>query len=78
MIELVSVSDSAQEYAKEIAEFLRNRGEGMFALVLQGTDLVHVGSALADRGLLLSSVTDDVIEIARSSTFGAQVRIEAS
>ena len=78
MIELVSVSDSAQDYAKEIAEFLQSRGEGMFALVLQGSDLVHVGSALAERGLWLNSVTDDAIEIARSSTFGVQIRIEAS
>ena len=78
MIELVAISDSAQEVAKEIAEFLQNRGEGMFALVLQGSDLVHVGSTLADRGLLLSSVTDEAIEIARSSTFGVQVHIEAS
>lgn len=78
LIELVSVSDAAQEYAKSIAEFLQNRGEGMFALVLQGSDLVHVGSTLAERGLLLSSVTDDAIEVARSSTFGAQIRIEAS
>ncbi len=78
MIELVSVSDAAQEYAKSIAEFLQNRGEGMFALVLQGSDLAHVGQVLVERGLSLSTVSEDAIEIARSNTFGARIRIEAS
>ncbi len=78
MIELVSVSNAVQECAKPIAEFLRNRGEGMFALVLQSSDLAHAGQALAERGLPLSSLADDAIEIARSNTFGVQIRIVAS
>lgn len=77
MIELVSVEDNKQAFAKSVEAFLQSRGEGMFALVLETQDLQKTAEVLSQRGLNVDTVTDDAIEIARSDTFGALIRIES-
>ncbi len=77
MIELVSVEDNRQAFAKSVEAFLQSRGEGMFALVLETQDLQKTAEVLSQRGLNVDTVTDDAIEIARADTFGALIRIES-
>lgn len=77
MIELVSVEDNKQAFAKSVEAFLQSRGEGMFALVLETQDLEKTAEVLSQRGLNVDTVTDDAIEIARADTFGALIRIES-
>ncbi|TDJ22736.1 MAG: hypothetical protein E2O61_08490 [Gammaproteobacteria bacterium] len=77
MIELVSVEDNKQAFAKSVEAFLQSRGEGMFALVLETQDLQKTAEVLSQRGLNVDTVTDDAIEIARADTFGALIRIES-
>lgn len=79
-IELVSVDDPKQPFAKSIAEFLNANREGMYALVLQSHDLQATATVLAARGLKTSAATDsaEVLEIDRRSAFGVLLRIEAA
>ncbi len=77
MIELVSVEDNKQAFAKSVEAFLQSRGEGMFALVLETQDLEKTAEVLSQRGLNVDTVTEDAIEIARADTFGALIRIES-
>ena len=76
-IELVSVSDRDRAFANSIDAFLQTRGEGMFALVLETRDLQKTADVLSQRGLTVSTVTEDAIEISQADTFGALIRIEA-
>jgi len=80
VIELVSVEDPQQPFAKSIAEFLDTNREGMYALVLQSHDLQMTAQALAARGLETSAATDsaEVLEVDRTSAFGALLRIESA
>ncbi len=78
VIELVSVEDDDQALAKLIAEFLETRGEGMFALVLETQDLQQAADVLAQRGLKVSTVADDAIEIAPADIGGVRIRIEST
>jgi len=80
VIELVSVDNPQQPFAKSIAEFLDTHREGMYALVLQSRDLQATATALATRGLMTTAATDsaEVLEIDRSSAFGALLRIESA
>ncbi len=77
-IELVSVDDQSRPFAKTIEQFLDSSREGMFALVLQSRDLQASAKALAARGLQVGVSADspEVLELERTSTFGARVRIE--
>ena len=77
-IELVSVADQRRPFARSIAEFLDSNREGMFALVLQSRDLQASANTLAARGLKvrLSADSPEVLEVERTSLFGALVRIE--
>ena len=79
-IELVSVDDQNQPFAKSIAGFLDSNREGMYALVLQSQDLQHAADVLAARGLEVSTSADspEVLEVERSATFGTLLRIEAA
>jgi catechol 2,3-dioxygenase-like lactoylglutathione lyase family enzyme len=79
-IELVSVEDPQQPFAKSIADFLDTHREGMYALVLQSQDLQATAAALATRGLETSVSADsaEVLEIDRNSAFGALLRIESA
>jgi catechol 2,3-dioxygenase-like lactoylglutathione lyase family enzyme len=80
VIELVSVADQQQPFAKSITEFLDTHQEGMYALVLQSRDLQATAAALATRGLKTSVATDseEVLEVDRTSSFGALLRIETA
>jgi len=79
VIELVAVDDPARPFANAIAEFLENRREGMYALVLQTSDVPATQEMLAERGLAVhvSSDSPDVLEVDLNATFGALIRIEA-
>jgi len=77
-IELVSVDDQNRPFAKSIKRFLDGNREGMFALVLHSRDLQASAKALAARGLEVSTSADspEALEVPRTSTFGALLRIE--
>ncbi len=77
-IELVSVGDQSRAFARSIMEFLDKNREGMFALVLQSFDLHASATTLTARGLKVSMSADspEVLEVERTSTSGALVRIE--
>ncbi|MEE9281202.1 MAG: VOC family protein [Myxococcota bacterium] len=77
-IELVAVDDQSRSFAKSIMDFLDSNREGMFALVLQSRDLQASAQKLAARGLKVSLSADspEVLEVERTSTSGALVRIE--
>lgn len=79
VIELVAVDDPTMPFANAIAEFLRNNREGMYALVLQTSDLPATQKMLAERGLEVSIAADSphVLETDQQTTFGALIRIEA-
>lgn len=79
IIELVSVDDPARPFANAIARFLQNRREGMYALVLQTSDVPATQKMLVERGLAVSISADspDVLEVDQEATFGALIRIEA-
>ena len=79
VIELVAVDDSTRPFANAIADFLQNRREGMYALVLQTSDVPATQMMLVERGLAVSVSADspDVLEVDQRATFGALIRIEA-
>jgi catechol 2,3-dioxygenase-like lactoylglutathione lyase family enzyme len=79
-IELISVTDRERPFARAIVEFLDGGREGMWALVLQSRDLEASAKSLAARGLEVGASADSpgVLEIDRTSTFGARLRIEAA
>jgi len=79
VIELVAVDDPDRPFASAIAAFLENRREGMYALVLQSSDVIGVHKMLVERGLAVNISTDspDVLEVDQQATFGALIRIEA-
>lgn len=74
-IELVQPLDSDGEVANRIRTFLDERGEGMYALVLQSPNLNRTSEVLKARG---SRVTElpDAVEVKRDDTYGALIRIE--
>jgi catechol 2,3-dioxygenase-like lactoylglutathione lyase family enzyme len=77
-IELVSVEDQSQPFARSIERFLDSDREGMYALVLQSNDPEASANVLSARGLRVS-VSDGspaIMEIERTSAFGALLRIE--
>ncbi len=78
VIELVSVEDNDRALAQLIEEFLETRGEGMFALVLETQDLQQAADVLAQRGLNVSNIADDAIEIAPGDIGGVRIRIEST
>ena len=79
-IEIVAVKDSDRPYAKSILDFLASSKEGLQALVLRAEDLNIVKERLATRGVNCSFAADspDVLEVDKTATFGASIRIEAA
>ena len=75
VIELVSVDDAQQPFARSIANFLDEGKEGMYALVLTTPDLESTSLALTARGAELHVAGDsaDVREI--ETDFGVRLRI---
>lgn len=78
VIELVSAEDKSRAFGSEIAEFLQSSGEGMFALVLKARDPIKAEELMAARGLNVSTLSDNLTEIAPADTFGARFRIESA
>ena len=64
-IELVAVDDPAQPFANAVVQFLENRREGMYALVLQTNDISVDQEMFVERGLRVSISVDsqDVLEV---------------
>ena len=79
VIELVAVYDRKQPFAESVAELLESRGEGMYTLVLQSRDLQGSARNLAARGVEVHPVagSPDILEIERTSTFGARIWVES-
>lgn len=79
-IELVAVVDESRPFARSVGEFLNSTGEGMYCLVLQSADPNASAKILAERGLNVTIEDDstEVIELARTDTFGALLRIESA
>ncbi|MBL4781707.1 MAG: VOC family protein [Porticoccaceae bacterium] len=79
VIELVAVEDPALPFANAIANFLEHRREGMYALVLQTSNISATQKMLLERGLdvAISADSSDVLEVDQAATFGALIRIEA-
>jgi len=63
VIELVSVHDSEQPFAEQVQQFLSERGEGMYMLYLQSSDLERSVSGLNERGLAVneSGVSPEIV-----------------
>jgi hypothetical protein len=78
-IEIVAARSPNSPYAKSIQDFLASGKEGLQALVLQAEDLNIVKEKLAIRGIncRFSADSPAVLEVDKTATFGAQVRIEA-
>lgn len=78
VIELVSVEDKSRSFAKSIDEFLESNREGMYALVLQSDDPESLAGDLSRQGLKIAAAADssEIMEIERTSAFGALLRIE--
>jgi catechol 2,3-dioxygenase-like lactoylglutathione lyase family enzyme len=77
VIELVSAVDAERPYAKRLAAFLDERGEGLFELVLETSDLEEATAALSSRALTVVPA-DGSLEVATGETYGAQIRIESA
>jgi catechol 2,3-dioxygenase-like lactoylglutathione lyase family enzyme len=77
-IELRSPIDDQGSSGRELEVFLRERGEGMYALVLESADLDATTRALRAAGIdAQRSATDPVRwEIDPASVHGARIRIE--
>jgi methylmalonyl-CoA/ethylmalonyl-CoA epimerase len=77
-IELRSLIDDRASSGRELSVFLRDRGEGMYALVLESADLDATARALRVKGIdAQRSVTDPgQWEIDPASVHGARIRIE--
>lgn len=75
VVELLQPVDTARRFAAGVAAFLAEKGEGMYALVLQSPDANRAAEILKARGVGLSE-SGDGIEIDRGDTHGALIRIE--
>jgi methylmalonyl-CoA/ethylmalonyl-CoA epimerase len=78
-IELRSLIDDHGGSVRELAGFLRERGEGMYAVVLESADLDATAEALRAKGIALQRSAADPTqwEIDAASVHGARIRIEA-
>ena len=80
VIELVAVEDSTRPFAAAISEFLENRSEGMYALVLQSPDLQETEKALEKSGLRVSVFSDvpRILALSQEEAFGTLILIESA
>lgn len=76
-IELRSPIDERGSLGRELAAFLRERGEGMYALVLESADLDATSNALRAKGIALRRCDADpaLWEIDAAAVHGARIRI---
>jgi hypothetical protein len=77
-IEIVAVKNPNRPFAISIQDFLGSNREGLQSLVLQVKDLDTVRERLATHGINCKLTTDSpqVLEVDKTATFGAQIRIE--
>ena len=77
-IELTSPIDQGGSSQRGLAAFVRERGEGMYALVLESPDLEATAKVLRARGIdLRRSAADSTRwEIDPAAVHGARIRIE--
>ncbi|MDP6377099.1 MAG: VOC family protein [Pseudomonadales bacterium] len=77
-IELLAVQDADKPFARSLSNFLAEKKEGLYALVLETGDLQTTARALQKRGMGVQTATDSqrALECPRAQTFGALVRIE--
>lgn len=78
LIELVSPADDSRAFSRTIAASLQDRGEGMFALVLQAGDPDAAAAILRSRGATLAGTGASGTGCAETTQFGARILIEAS
>lgn len=71
LIEFVSVVDSSRPFAQEIELFIKERNEGLYALVLKADDPASAASVLAGRGIGFGGSTQ-----LETSLFGARILLE--
>jgi catechol 2,3-dioxygenase-like lactoylglutathione lyase family enzyme len=77
-IEIVSLANAERPFGRAIARFLEERGEGMFALVLQSDDLAASATMLEAKGVRFAPGTTglDGLDIDPRDTFGAPIHVE--
>lgn len=77
-IELVAVDNIEKPFASSVDAFLKDSGEGMFALVLQTQNLQKTKNEIEAKGLELNNVVglNDVLELDAGSMFGTRFWIE--
>lgn len=73
VIELVSVADGGKPVGSAVAERLAERGEGLFALVLQADDPARARAVLAERDVPVTAAGE---ETQTTHAFGARIYIE--
>ena len=78
VIELVSVVDEQRPFAATIDAWLQQRGEGLFALVMQTDEPARAAAVLSGRGLTTTSKDGHPMEIAPTDTFGARVWLQGN
>jgi methylmalonyl-CoA/ethylmalonyl-CoA epimerase len=78
-IELRSAIDDQRGSARELAACLGERGEGMYALVLESVDLDSTAAALRAKGIALQRSATDPKQwkIDAASVHGVRIRIES-
>jgi catechol 2,3-dioxygenase-like lactoylglutathione lyase family enzyme len=76
-IELRSPVDDRESNARELEAFLRDRGEGMYALVLESSAPEATASVLRAKGIPLRRSAADQWEIDPAAVHGVRLRIEA-
>ncbi len=77
-IEIVSPVDTGRPFARSIAGFLEQAGEGMYALVHQTDAPADESAALRAKGVHVQRSADgpEVHEVQPASTFGVLLRLE--
>ena len=73
VIQLIAANDSSKPLAKSVSAHVEDKGEGMYALVLQAPDIDKAVAGLKSRGLNIQAGADGVME---AEVHGARIRIE--
>ena len=68
VIELLSVMDQRKPFAASVAAHLSEKGEGLYALVLQSAEPAAVRTALIERGVEILDASDDLIAFSVAGT----------
>lgn len=77
VIELVTPIDGSGGIGADVSNFLKDRGEGMFTLILESSSPDVVTSTLASRSIEFTQRPDGTL-LDPSQTFGARICIESA